>query len=179
MGYPMTRITTSRLVDVPATVAWDVVTDHALYAEVAPNPAEVAVVDGEGVGLVRRCVDADGNEWTESCTRWDEGRGFAVAVDVENSAFHRRLLTRFEGEWRVAERPTGTLVTVRFEFDPRFGPLGVLVSRDVERRARGPVAAVLDGWEAEMTARAADAADAASGADGTPAGASRDGGGTR
>jgi ribosome-associated toxin RatA of RatAB toxin-antitoxin module len=154
----MTRITTSRSVNVPAAVAWDVVTDHELYGDVAPNLSSVAVVHGADEGLVRRCVDADGNEWTETCTRWDEGRAFAVAVDVEGSPFHRRLFTRFEGEWRVEERPEGALVTVEFDFDPRFGPLGVLVSRYVEYRARALVGVVLDDWAAEMSSRvAADA----------------------
>jgi ribosome-associated toxin RatA of RatAB toxin-antitoxin module len=149
----MTQITTSRSVDVPAAVAWDVVTDHELYGEVAPNLSSVAVVHGEGEGMVRRCVDADGNEWTETCTRWDEGRGFAVAVDVAESPFHRRLFTRFEGEWRVEERPGGALVTIEFDFDPRFGPLGVLVSWYVEYRARTLVEAILEAWAAEMTSR--------------------------
>jgi len=154
----MTRISMQRSIDAPAAVVWAVVTDHELYGEVAPNLSTVEVVEGDGEGMVRRCVDADGNEWTESCTRWDDGRAFAVAVDVEHSEFHRRLFSRFEGEWRVAERGDGALVTVAFDFDTRYGPVGAVVSRILAYRARSIVDAIFDGWDAEVASRLADAA---------------------
>jgi ribosome-associated toxin RatA of RatAB toxin-antitoxin module len=166
----MTEISASRVVDAPATVVWDVVTDHDLYAEVAPNLATVEVLDGEGVGMVRRCVDTDGNEWTESCTRWDDGRGFAVAVDVEHSEFHRHLFDRFEGEWSVSERPDGVVVTIRFDFEPRYGPFGALVSWYVERRASPILDAILDRWADEATSRLRSTSPTA----GDPGGARRD-----
>lgn len=153
----MPRITRERTIDAPVAVVWDVVVDHELYGDVAPNLSTVEVVEGEAAGMVRRCVDADGNEWTESCTRWEDGRAFAVAVDVEDSDFHRRLFTRFEGEWRVTEGPEGVVVTVAFDFDPRYGPLGVLVSKYLAYRAPPVVERIFDGWEAEIAARAGDA----------------------
>jgi ribosome-associated toxin RatA of RatAB toxin-antitoxin module len=149
----MTEISASRVIDAPSAVVWDVVTDHDLYAEVAPNLATVEVLDGEGVGMVRRCVDTDGNEWTESCTRWDDGSAFAVAVDVEHSEFHRRLFGRFEGEWSVSEHPDGVVVTIRFDFEPRYGPFGALVSWYLERRASPILDAILDRWADEATSR--------------------------
>lgn len=153
----MTTISYHRTVDAPAALVWDVVTDHDLYAAVAPNLTTVEVLEGEGRGMVRRCVDTGGNEWTETCTRWDDGETFAVSVDVAGSDFHRRLFDRFEGEWRVTERDDGVTITVRFEFDPRYGPLGALISRFFEYRAPGIVEPILDGWEAEIASRLADA----------------------
>lgn len=141
--------------DAPPAVVWDVVSDHGLYAEAAPNLETVEVVEGEGAGLVRRCVDTDGNEWTERCTRWDDGSGFAVSVDVERSEFHRRLFHRFEGEWSVAPADDGVVVTVAFDFEPRFGPLGRLIGWYLGSRAPGLVEAIFDRWEAEIDARVA------------------------
>jgi ribosome-associated toxin RatA of RatAB toxin-antitoxin module len=149
----MTRITRHRSFDAPAAVVWAVVTDPDVYAAVAPNLTSVEILEGEGEGMVRRCVDADGNAWTEVCHTWEEGRGFAVAVDVGTSEFHRRLFSRFEGEWRLAERPDDVRVTVRFDFDARYGPLGWVVGRYLAYRAPPMVEAILDGWATEIDAR--------------------------
>lgn len=156
----MAQFSMQRAFDAPAAVVWDVVADHELYGEAAPNLSSVAVIEGEGETTVRRCVDTDGNAWTESCTRWEEGEEFAVAVDVEGSAFHRRLFTRFEGEWRVEERADDVLVTVAFEFDPRFGPLGALVSKYLAYRAPALVEPIFDRWAAEIRSRTGTAAPA-------------------
>lgn len=160
----MPQLTIDRTVDAPAAVVWDVVTDHDLYAAVAPNLRTVEVLEGEGAGLVRRCVDTNGNEWTESCTRWEDGRAFAVAVDVEHSDFHRRLFSRFEGEWRVTPRPEGVRITIQFGFEPRYGPVGVLITKFFAYRGPPMVETILDGWEAEIEPRTrADGTTVASG----------------
>lgn len=144
-----------RTVDAPPAVVWDVLTDHELYGAVAPNLSAVEVVDGAGDGMVRRCVDADGNEWTETCTRWEPGRSFAVSVDVADSEFHRRLFSRFEGEWRLDPVDDGVRITVGFAFEPRYGPIGALVSWYFARRAPAVVAEIFDGWEAAIESRLA------------------------
>lgn len=156
----MTRITTHRSFTAPADVVWEVVTDSDVYAEVAPNLSSVTVVEGEGEGMIRRCVDTAGNAWTESCTYWEAGRGFAVVVDVETSDFHRRWFTRFEGRWELAEHDDGVLVTIRFDFDTKYGPFGALLGRYFRYRAAPLIEAVFDGWRAEIETRLTDAASA-------------------
>jgi len=154
----MATITMHRTVDAPIAVVWDVITDHELYAEAAPNLSTVEVVEGEGDGMIRRCVDTDGNEWTESCNRWEEERGYAVTVHVEHSDFHRRLFTRFEGEWRLSEHDDGVRITIAFEFEPRYGPVGSLISKFFAYKAPGIIEPIFDRWEAEIRSRATDAA---------------------
>lgn len=149
----MTKISLQRSVTAPLPVLWDIITDHTLYAEAAPNLSLVEVVEGDSKGMVRRCVDTDGNEWTEQCTRWDDQKGFAVAVDVETSEFHRRLFTRFAGEWCLEERVETVVITIEFDFEPRYGPFGVLISNFFERKAPGIVEAIFDRWEAEIESR--------------------------
>jgi ribosome-associated toxin RatA of RatAB toxin-antitoxin module len=149
----MTRIETSRLFDAPADVVWAVITDPDVYAEVAPNLSSIVILDGDGEGMVRECVDTDGNAWTESCHYWEAGRGFAVAVDVDTSDFHRPLFTRFEGRWDLSEGGDGVLVTVQFDFATRYGPLGALLSRYFRYRAGPLMESVFDGWRAEIDSR--------------------------
>ena len=149
----MPQLTRQRSVDAPPAVVWDVITDHELYAEAAPNLETVEVLEGEGVGLVRRCVDTDGNEWTESCTRWTEGTSVAVAVDVASSDFHRRLFTRFEGEWVLDDGGDGVTITVRFTYEPRYWLLGKLISWYFSARGPPIVEALLDNWEGAIDDR--------------------------
>lgn len=149
----MPTIQRHRTIDAPPAVAWAVITDHELYGEIAPNLERVEVVRGSGADLVRRCVDTGGNTWTETCTRWAAGEAFAVEVDVGNSGFHRRLFTRFSGEWLLDERPDGVRITVRFDFEPRYGPFGALITKYLDYRGPPIIDAILDRWEAEIVSR--------------------------
>lgn len=161
----MTQLTRHRSLDAPPEAVWSVMTDPDVYAAVAPNLSTVEILEGEGEGMVRRCTDTDGNEWTETCHDWTAGRGFAVTVDVERSDFHRPLFSRFEGEWRLTPLADGTRVTMRFDFDTRYGPLGWLVGRYLAFRAPPLMEAIFDGWETEIAARlAADDASSGTGA---------------
>lgn len=139
--------------DASADVVWSVITDPDVYEEVAPNLTVVEVLEGAGEGMVRRCVDTRGNAWTEMCRYWRPGRAFGVAVDVANSDFHRRFFTRFSGHWELTERTDDVLVTIRFEFDTRYGPLGRLVTAYLARAAPSIVDGIFDGWEAEVERR--------------------------
>jgi ribosome-associated toxin RatA of RatAB toxin-antitoxin module len=154
----MTRIEATRVFDAPADVVWAVITDSDVYAEVAPNLSSIVILDGEGEGMVRECVDTNGNAWTESCHYWEAGRGFAVAVDVDTSEFHRPFFSRFEGRWELSEGSEGVLVTVQFDFEPRYGPLGALLSRYFQYKAGPLIEAIFDGWCAEIDSRIEKAA---------------------
>lgn len=151
----MPRIRASRPYDAPADVVWAVVTDPDVYAEVAPNLASVEILEGEGAGMVRECVDTRGNAWTESCTAWEAGRGFAVEVDVETSDFHQPWFSRFEGRWELTEPDAEVVVTIQFDFDTNYGPLGSALARYLQYRTAPMVEAIFDGWQAEIETRLA------------------------
>jgi ribosome-associated toxin RatA of RatAB toxin-antitoxin module len=159
----MPTIERHRTVEASIDVVWDVVTDHDRYGEIAPNLASVEVIKGADAGLVRRCVDTGGNQWTEVCTRWEPGRGFAVAVDVANSGFHRSLFSRFEGEWQVDETAEGVRITIRFDFDPRYGPLGILITMFLRYKAPPIIETIFDRWEAEIRERVETPSDESNG----------------
>lgn len=150
----MTRLAGHRTVDAPPSIVWEVITDPAVYAEAAPNLDSVEIIEGDGVGMVRRCVDTDGNAWTETCTRWEDGRGFDVTVDVDTSEFHRRFFNHFSGKWELAETDTGVEMTIAFDFDPKYGPLGILISKYLSYNADGLIEAIFDHWEREIINRA-------------------------
>jgi len=139
--------------DAPRETVWDVLVDPDVYEAVAPNLSVVEIVSGDGAGMVRRCVDTNGNAWTETVDHWDDGHQFGVTVDVADSEFHRRLFDRFDGRWAVEERADDVLVTVEFEYETKYGPLGWPISKFFQYKAPGLVAEIFDGWEAEIAER--------------------------
>lgn len=151
----MTSITAQRLFDAPADIVWAVMTDLDVYAAVAPNLSSAVVLYGEGEGMIRKCVDTKGNAWTELCHYWEAGQGLAVAVDVETSEFHRSFFTRFEGRWELTERDDGVLVTMAFDFDTKYDPLGALLERYFQYKATSLIEDIFDGWSAEIETRLA------------------------
>lgn len=145
----------TRRIDAPKSVVWGVITDHDLYAEAAPNLASVDVIDGEKDTMVRRCVNTNGNAWTEACTTWIDGQRFAVEVDVLNSDFHQRLFNRFEGEWGLNDSLDELEIVIRFDYDTKYGPFGRLISAFLAYKSPGLVEAIFDRWEAEINSRVA------------------------
>jgi uncharacterized protein YndB with AHSA1/START domain len=151
----MTQLTMHRSFDAPRTVVWDVITDPDVYEAVAPNLAAVEIIEGDGEGMVRKCTDTNGNSWTETCHTWKPEQGFAVTVDTETSEFHKRLFTRFEGEWRLSTGDNGVVATIQFDYDTKYGPFGWLLDRYFQYKGPSLIEAIFDGWQAEIDARLA------------------------
>lgn len=149
----MAHLEYTHQIDAPQPVIWDVITDHELYGEVAPNLTSVEIINGAEETMIRRCVDTDGNAWTEACTTWEDGQQFAVEVDVANSEFHRHLFNHMEGKWGLEDTPDGFKVFMGFDYDTKYGPFGRLISAYLSYKAPGIVKAIFDRWEAEIEAR--------------------------
>ena len=139
----------------PAT-AWDVLVDPAVFEAAAPNLRTVELPDG-GVheGATRRCVDTSGREWTETCTRYVEGETYTFAVDVQNSPVHRRLFESFEGTFGVEPVEAGSRIWMRFDYEPRYGPVGRFLVRTVAGSFRSTCEATLSTFDRTMHERAA------------------------
>jgi uncharacterized protein YndB with AHSA1/START domain len=146
-------VTDSRPFDAPPEAVWQVISDPTLYAAVAPNLSRVEILEGHGQGMVRECADTHGRTWTEVCTAWEPERRYAVEVDVEGSPVHRHLFHAFAGEWRMEPSDEGVLVTLTFEYEPRYGPFGRLIDRFVEREAARLTPPIFDGWAREIESR--------------------------
>ena len=116
------------LVDAPAEVVWQVMADQEGYAEVADNIGKVEVLEGSGLGMVRRCSDTAGRSWRERCTFWEEGRAFAFVVDTEAPDYPYPL-DYLQGRWSMA--PVGDHISVAMDFvvRPRPGLINALLFR--------------------------------------------------
>ena len=153
----MATLTFERTVAVPSDVAWDVLSDQAAFREAAPNLSEVELPEGLAVGAPRRCADTDGQWWDETCTRYDPGRAYAFAVDTQNSPVHRRMFRSFGGTFEVtpeADDDDTARVSMRFDYEPRYGPLGRLLVRLGRGRFERIGETTMENLTAEMHERA-------------------------
>jgi ribosome-associated toxin RatA of RatAB toxin-antitoxin module len=144
----MPSFVADRVVQAPAEQVWVVVADVAGYAQVAPGLRHVEILQGDREGLRRRCYDARGRGWNETCTLWEPGRRFQMRVDTASYPFPlRQLLRSFQGTWSVDPLPEGTRISVQFDAEPRLGLLGRLAVRAIGRKAQHDLIRLLDNYE--------------------------------
>ncbi len=50
------------------------------------------IIEGDGIGMVRRCVDTSGNAWTETCTLWEPGHSYRFDLAVDEHPLPMRAM---------------------------------------------------------------------------------------
>jgi hypothetical protein len=103
-----------RAVDAPLGLVWRVMTDHPGYADVADNLTKVEVVEGEGLGMQRRCYGPKGESWHETCDIYEEGRSFGFRVHTEADDYPYPF-SELHGTWCAESDGTGTTFTILIE----------------------------------------------------------------
>lgn len=143
----------THLIHAPASIVWEVISDHPFFGEVAPNLSHVEVLDGDGLGMRRRCTGTDGVSWTEECVLWREGEVYAFEVDTSAPGYP---LARMVGTFGLEQRTDGVFITLRFDYLPRFNPplLGWLMNQVLKRAGMRAAKTIMDRWEAEIKRRA-------------------------
>lgn len=139
----------SRIVHGPADVVWDVISDHVLFGQIAPNLSQVVVLHGEGEGMTRQCTGSDGTNWAESCTLWQPHRAYAFEVISSDPQYP---LSKMTGTFTMDETSLGIRVGMRFDYALKFNPplLGWLMNKLASRSSAALTEAIFDGWEAVM-----------------------------
>jgi hypothetical protein len=136
----------SGAVDVDHAVAWRTITDHELFGRLAPNLSGVRVTAPNGPGLTRTCANRAGDEWQETCTRWDDGAVFEVEVDTSDYPYP---LDEMRGSWWAAPGPP-TRIGMDYRYRPARGIRGRLFATAV--RAVFPIVLrrIRSGWRSAM-----------------------------
>ncbi|MBD8504899.1 SRPBCC family protein [Hoyosella sp. G463] len=131
----------------PTEQAWRIITDHRLYGQLAPNLSDVTVTSShDGAPRARQCTSTGGKTWNETCTLWDEGRGFAIDVDTSTYPYPLRSLAAM---WSVEPAPSGSSARMRFAYQPLATPRGGLFAI-MFRAAFPPILRRIEaGWAGE------------------------------
>ena len=141
---PMASLELRRRIKARADVVWRVIADMSGLALMAPHVNKVEILEGEGLGLRRRVHDQHGRTWVEVCTDWRDGERYTMRVETGDF-----VLPFSRMSYECGLEPQGEHVTIgiRFEYLPRYGPIGLLFDRfRYRRRLETQYEAVLDAW---------------------------------
>lgn len=140
-------------VPVAATTAWDVITDHGLYGRLAPNLSSAHVDGDTGEGTMRTCANRSGQQWSETCTLWDEGERFEFNVHTDDYPYPLAVM---RGAWWVRpESLNASLIGMDFRYQPRQGIRGAVFAAAMQAAFPLVLRRILRGWRAEMSRRSA------------------------
>lgn len=115
-----------RRVKAHGDLVWDVISDVGGLAEVAPYVSRVEILGGEKVGLRRRVFDQRGYSWEEECIAWEEMRSYKMRVNTRDYPFP---FSKMQYTWSMEEGPKNILIKMRYNYVPRYGPIGHLLLR--------------------------------------------------
>jgi hypothetical protein len=121
-------ITATNETEVPAEKVWAVMRQQERYADVADNLRSVSIVEGQGIGLIRECSDTRGNHWKETCTRWQEGEGFAFRVHTDAQDYPYPI-AELSGDWSVTDHGQVRQIKMTFQAKAKSGLLNKLAFR--------------------------------------------------
>ncbi|MCY6381157.1 SRPBCC family protein [Hoeflea prorocentri] len=128
---------------------WSVMSDQEAYADVADNISRVEVLSGAGADLRRRCYDKKGRGWNETCTMWEQGKGFAFRVHTEAEDYPYPF-AELSGVWTLSPVTGGTEIRMVFDVTAKPGFLNGLMLK----MAAGPFSTICDrlivNWIATM-----------------------------
>ena len=115
-----------RSIKAHANVVWEVLTDHQSFAEISPDITRLESLSGEKLGLVNRFHHKSGKVWDEQCTEWHENRSYTMAVISRDYVLPVSGMKR---SCSMEERQKDTLIRLRYEYLPKYGPLGGLLNK--------------------------------------------------
>jgi ribosome-associated toxin RatA of RatAB toxin-antitoxin module len=146
----MYTMTIDRIVNAPANIVWDVISDIERYADYAPNLSK-AVKTSSGITPTRTCWDTNGGTWNEACVLWDEGHEYAFIVDTSSYPYPYAYV---KGTWGLETVSDGVRVYMHFAYAPeQGGVLGWLVHLSTKRLFQPIVDELMDNWESEIMSR--------------------------
>lgn len=105
---------------------WEILTDTKCFAEVAPDIIRVETVSGEEKGMVRRIHHKSGRSWEEECKEWEPQSSFIMQINTENYPLPVTYLRRIT---RMEQKQKNVVITIRYEYTPKYGPLGYFLDK--------------------------------------------------
>ena len=139
-----------RHIDAPRAQAWEVLSDLDGWGAHAPNLSRTEVIEGAAEGAVRRCYNNSGKGWTETCTLWQPGRRYVMEVDTSDYPYP---MDSMRGTFSVDDEGRGSRVTLRFDYQVKYGILGRIVGVMARPMFSRTCRRLLDSLEAEAVAR--------------------------
>ena len=138
-------------IDTTPAIAWSVITDHELYGRLAPNLSRVSPTASDGPGLTRTCANRRGDEWNETCTVWDKGHQYDIAVDTSDYPYP---LIEMRGSWSTAATEP-VILGMDFRYRSLPGIRGRLFAAAMQAAFPVMLGRIIRGWRQAAESRVA------------------------
>lgn len=140
------RLMFKRSVKGTKSKVWDVISDVANYHQVAPNIDASRVVSGEKEGMIRACSHGKDN-WTETCTLWEEEKQYSFVVNTEAPDYPYPLKW-LKGTWQVDKvLDHESEITMIFEFEYKKAIQSILLHPFMKFKFTQVCKKLLDNWQ--------------------------------
>ncbi len=135
-----------RIVKANKSKVWEIISDVENYHKIAPNIDDSKIISGEKVGMVRSCSHGKDN-WTETCSLWDEEKEYSFEVDT-TALDYPYPLKMLRGNWQVHEiNKEETEITMNFEFEYKKSFQNILIHPIMKYKFTKVCKELLDNWQ--------------------------------
>ena len=151
----MTRnITVERTVAAPRAGVWEVLADYPNIMNWNDGVAKSFAIGEQldGVGAQRKCELTPSGAMRETVTEWTPEEKMVIAIDeIEKMPVNEATMT-----FTLAERGEKTSVKMSYDYAPKGGPLGFVVSVMLSRPMNKGFNGFIDSLERAAQAQTAD-----------------------
>lgn len=145
-----------RPVQAPSAVIWRVMTDHGRYSEVASNIRKSEVLEGEGMGMIRRCEGPNGESWTEVCDGYEEGKSYSFRINTEAKDYPYPF-AKLHGQWTLQQGADAPMFSIKIRVTPKGGALTAIMMFTLSKASfHGILIDLGEAWAARMEKEAED-----------------------
>lgn len=145
----MKRLSFERSVLASKIKTWKVISDVSNYHKFAPNVDDVKILSGSKKGMNRSCSHGK-NQWTETCSQWNENEQFSFVANTDAKDFPFPL-KYLKGTWQVEEiSDQQTKIILIFEFSYSLKVYNVLIHPFLKSKFQKICKELLDNWQNKL-----------------------------
>ena len=142
----MRSINTTSVIAAPRSAVWAVLADFPNVADwnTGVKKSYSTSEASSGVGAQRHCDIAPAGQLSETIRQWEPENMMAISIDTAK----KMPITYALGTFTLTDDGDSTSVRLDFEYRPRFGPIGKLISPLLDKQ----FAKSFDGYMTDLQA---------------------------
>ena len=142
----MRSISTTSIITAPRSAVWAVLADFPNVADwnTGVKKSFSTSEAHTGVGAQRHCDIAPAGQLSETIRKWEPENMMAISIDTAK----KMPITSALGTFTLEDDGDSTSVRLDFEYRPRFGPIGKLISPLLDKQ----FAKSFDGYMTDLEA---------------------------
>jgi hypothetical protein len=127
-------------IPMPRAQAWEKLRDLSVAHNYVPGVTAIRIdtAQREGVGASRTVTMQNGSEMQETVEEWTDGHGFLIRLHKGDKPA-MPLFSRFYFRYRIDDDGDGTMFSPAMLFETRFGPIGALLGKVIQKAFQGVV----------------------------------------